>query len=245
MRHLGHEVTRLIRTGYGPFQLGALAPRAVEEVRPKVLKEQLGCRVRRQPAAPATAQGRGLRCGSSPASIAAAGSRRPRARTRGRRTIAPARRCSASCRMASRELAGARFLDLFAGTGAVGLEAVSRGAAAALLIERDRAGGALRHGQSRRAGRDSARSGSCAATPAGSAAHRSPTTSSSSTRPTAAASSAGAGGRWSPAAGWRPAPGSICELSSGRRRSSRRTGLAIEDERRYGKARFVFLRRLG
>jgi 23S rRNA pseudouridine2605 synthase len=42
MRHLGHEVSRLIRTGYGPFQLGALAPRAVEEVRPKVLKEQLG-----------------------------------------------------------------------------------------------------------------------------------------------------------------------------------------------------------
>ena len=42
MGHLGFEVTRLIRTGYGPFQLGNLEPRMTEEVRPKVLKEQLG-----------------------------------------------------------------------------------------------------------------------------------------------------------------------------------------------------------
>lgn len=35
-------------------------------------------------------------------------------------------------------LAGARFLDLFAGSGAVGLEALSRGAAHVLLVERDR-----------------------------------------------------------------------------------------------------------
>jgi 23S rRNA pseudouridine2605 synthase len=35
-------VTRLIRTAYGPFQLGALPPGAVEEVHPKVLREQLG-----------------------------------------------------------------------------------------------------------------------------------------------------------------------------------------------------------
>jgi 16S rRNA (guanine966-N2)-methyltransferase len=34
-------------------------------------------------------------------------------------------------------LAGARFLDLYAGSGAVGLEAVSRGAATALLVESD------------------------------------------------------------------------------------------------------------
>ena len=33
---------------------------------------------------------------------------------------------------------GARVLDLFAGTGAVGLEAVSRGAARAVFVERDR-----------------------------------------------------------------------------------------------------------
>lgn len=34
-------------------------------------------------------------------------------------------------------LAGARVLDLFAGSGALGLEAVSRGAASAVLVERD------------------------------------------------------------------------------------------------------------
>ena len=42
-------------------------------------------------------------------------------------------------------LPGARVLDLFAGSGALGLEALSRGAAAAVLVERDRAlAGALR-----------------------------------------------------------------------------------------------------
>ncbi len=35
-------------------------------------------------------------------------------------------------------LAGARFLDLYAGSGAVGLEALSRGAASAILVESDR-----------------------------------------------------------------------------------------------------------
>ena len=37
------------------------------------------------------------------------------------------------------ELDGARVLDLFAGTGALALEAVSRGAACAVLIDQDRA----------------------------------------------------------------------------------------------------------
>ena len=36
-------------------------------------------------------------------------------------------------------LRGARFLDLFCGTGAIGLEACSRGAAAVVLVEHDRA----------------------------------------------------------------------------------------------------------
>jgi 23S rRNA pseudouridine2605 synthase len=39
---VGLAVNRLIRIGYGPFQLGDLAPGAVEEVRPKVLRDQLG-----------------------------------------------------------------------------------------------------------------------------------------------------------------------------------------------------------
>jgi 23S rRNA pseudouridine2605 synthase len=42
MAHLRLDVTRLIRTAYGPFQLGGLPPGAVEEVNPKVLREQLG-----------------------------------------------------------------------------------------------------------------------------------------------------------------------------------------------------------
>lgn len=36
-------------------------------------------------------------------------------------------------------VAGARVLDLFAGTGALGIEALSRGAASALFVEEDRA----------------------------------------------------------------------------------------------------------
>ncbi len=39
---LGLEVNRLIRVSYGPFQLGELAEGAVEEVRTKVLRDQLG-----------------------------------------------------------------------------------------------------------------------------------------------------------------------------------------------------------
>ncbi len=42
MEALGLIVNRLIRVGYGPFQLGKLAPGAVEEVRPRVLRDQLG-----------------------------------------------------------------------------------------------------------------------------------------------------------------------------------------------------------
>jgi 23S rRNA pseudouridine2605 synthase len=40
--HLGLTVTRLIRLSFGPFQLGELEPGAVEEVRTRVLREQLG-----------------------------------------------------------------------------------------------------------------------------------------------------------------------------------------------------------
>jgi len=43
--HLGLTVTRLIRVSFGPFQLGELAEGAVEEVRTRVLREQLGERV--------------------------------------------------------------------------------------------------------------------------------------------------------------------------------------------------------
>lgn len=42
MSAIGLTVNRLIRVGYGPFKLGELAPGAVEEVRPRVLRDQLG-----------------------------------------------------------------------------------------------------------------------------------------------------------------------------------------------------------
>jgi 23S rRNA pseudouridine2605 synthase len=42
LSHLGLEVTRLIRVSFGPFQLGDLEEGEVEEVRTRVLREQLG-----------------------------------------------------------------------------------------------------------------------------------------------------------------------------------------------------------
>ncbi len=42
MEAIGLSVNRLIRVSYGPFQLGELAQGAVEEVRRKVLRDQLG-----------------------------------------------------------------------------------------------------------------------------------------------------------------------------------------------------------
>lgn len=46
LEHVGHPVSRLIRTAYGPFQLGRLEPGEVEEIPGKVLKEQLGAAAR-------------------------------------------------------------------------------------------------------------------------------------------------------------------------------------------------------
>ena len=42
MDSLGLTVNRLIRLSYGPFQLGDLKTGAIEEVRPKILRDQLG-----------------------------------------------------------------------------------------------------------------------------------------------------------------------------------------------------------
>ncbi|MEI6160036.1 MAG: pseudouridine synthase [Roseococcus sp.] len=42
LSYLGLEVSRLIRIAYGPFQLGTLERGLVDEVNPKVLREQLG-----------------------------------------------------------------------------------------------------------------------------------------------------------------------------------------------------------
>ncbi|GAB5449075.1 pseudouridine synthase [Gymnodinialimonas sp.] len=42
MAELGFEVNRLIRVSYGPFRLGELKQGEVEEIRPRVLRDQLG-----------------------------------------------------------------------------------------------------------------------------------------------------------------------------------------------------------
>jgi 23S rRNA pseudouridine2605 synthase len=42
LEHIGLQVNRLIRLSFGPFQLGLLAEGAVEEVRTRVLRDQLG-----------------------------------------------------------------------------------------------------------------------------------------------------------------------------------------------------------
>lgn len=42
MEAVGLLVNRLIRVSYGPFQLGQLKPGQVEEVRPRILRDQLG-----------------------------------------------------------------------------------------------------------------------------------------------------------------------------------------------------------
>ncbi|MFW8593552.1 pseudouridine synthase [Cribrihabitans neustonicus] len=42
MEDIGFSVNRLLRLSYGPFQLGSLKPGEVEELRPKVVRDQLG-----------------------------------------------------------------------------------------------------------------------------------------------------------------------------------------------------------
>ena len=49
MEAVGFAVNRLIRVSYGPFQLGQLKSGAVEEVRRKVLRDQLGLEAEPQP----------------------------------------------------------------------------------------------------------------------------------------------------------------------------------------------------
>ena len=41
MAHLGLQVARLIRTSYGPFELGELAPGSAREVKPEILKAKV------------------------------------------------------------------------------------------------------------------------------------------------------------------------------------------------------------
>ncbi len=55
MESVGLVVNRLIRVGYGPFRLGELAAGAVEEVKPRILRDQLGLAMPKPPRGPAAA----------------------------------------------------------------------------------------------------------------------------------------------------------------------------------------------
>ena len=55
MAHLGLPVSRLIRVAYGPFQLGTLERGGIEEIPPRILREQLPSEV--APAVPPRARG--------------------------------------------------------------------------------------------------------------------------------------------------------------------------------------------
>jgi 23S rRNA pseudouridine2605 synthase len=48
LEHLGLKVNRLIRVSFGPFQLGEIPEGAVEEVRTRHLREQLGERIAKE-----------------------------------------------------------------------------------------------------------------------------------------------------------------------------------------------------
>jgi len=52
MEAVGLSVNRLIRVSYGPFQLGTLKSGAVEEIRPRILRDQLGMSEEKEAAKP-------------------------------------------------------------------------------------------------------------------------------------------------------------------------------------------------
>ena len=68
LESLGLEVNRLIRTAYGPFQLGRLPEGAVEEIPRRVLKDQLGVFFGKEGASGAGEQKKAARQGGTAAS---------------------------------------------------------------------------------------------------------------------------------------------------------------------------------
>jgi len=139
-------------------------------------------------------------------------------------------------------LRGARFLDLFCGTGAVGLEAASRGAAEVWLVDRGREALALAAANLARLGNpagarlidgDASRLGP--ARRAFDLVFLDPPYRSGLALPALA----GLAGGW-----LAPGAGIVVELAA-KEDLSLPEGYALEQERRYGAARFAFLRSAG
>jgi len=170
---------------------------------------------------------------------------------RGRRLLAPADRAIRPTSDRAREalfgilehgapsLRGARFLDLFCGTGAVGLEAASRGAAEVLLVDDDaRAVGLARANLERLGPPDNVRLVARDATRLGRAPQPydlvflDPPWRSGLATPALAALRDG----------WLADGARLVVEADGREELDLPAGFALEQERRYGAARFTFLR---
>lgn len=170
---------------------------------------------------------------------------------RGRRLLTPADRAIRPTSDRAREalfsilehsapaLRGARFLDLFCGTGAVGLEAASRGAAEVLLVDDDARALKLARANLEQLGasdrvrlivRDATRLG--AAPQRFDLAFLDPPYRSGLALPALAALRQG----------WLAADARVVVEADAKEGLAPPSGYALEQERRYGAARFVFLR---
>lgn len=81
MEHLGYTVSRLIRISYGPLQLGELKPGTLEEVKSRILRDQMGVEKFEEPDMPASpgkkfTRGRKAAVGKAAAGRQSAGNRK-------------------------------------------------------------------------------------------------------------------------------------------------------------------------
>jgi len=139
-------------------------------------------------------------------------------------------------------LVGRRVLDAFAGTGALGLEALSRGAGQVVFLERDRAAAALCRANIAALG-----AGEDCDLRTGDALHPPPARSPCDLvlmDPPYGEGLAAPALQALAAAGWLSADALVALEQSRRDDFSVPPGFEILDERRYGRSRLIFLRRV-